>query len=110
MPGTSGCVEHSARGVGAFQDAKSSGRSLAAVMIDLANAFGSVPHAGILYALHWSGRAGAYPELLRLAPCVRTDEGVDNALDPAAGWRLPRLPAVGHHLQSVPEHLVPLVR
>ena len=65
MPGMPGCVEHASRAVGALQDAKSSGRSLVAVMIDLANAFGSVPHAGILYALKWSGLPRDVQELIQ---------------------------------------------
>lgn len=55
MPGLPGCIEHAMRAVGAIRDAKAHGRSLVCVFIDLANAFGSVPHAGVLFVLHWSG-------------------------------------------------------
>ncbi len=43
VPGISGCVEHAALLTAALRDARESGRSLCAVFIDLANAFGSVP-------------------------------------------------------------------
>jgi len=65
MPKMPGCVEHSARGVGALKDAKSSGRKLCAAMIDLANAFGSTPHAGLLFAMFWFGLPTAVQELIQ---------------------------------------------
>ena len=55
MPGVTGTIEHAYRVVGALQNAKSSGRQIVQVFIDLANAFGSVAHGHILFALARAG-------------------------------------------------------
>lgn len=51
LPKLAGCVEHTQTLVDALQDAYRSNRCITAVFIDLKNAYGSVRHALILYAL-----------------------------------------------------------
>ena len=55
MPGVSGCLEHSTLCYEAMRDAKSAKRQICVAWIDLKNAFGSVRHNLIQYALrHYS--------------------------------------------------------
>lgn len=65
MPGTSGCVEHAMRVVGALRDAKTHARSVHAAFIDLANAFGSASHGLIQYALWWNGLPAFVQQLVQ---------------------------------------------
>lgn len=51
MPGVSGCVEHSAVLREALGDARSGSKSICITWVDFANAFGSVKHSLIQYAL-----------------------------------------------------------
>jgi len=51
MPGVTGTIEHAYRVYGALENAKASGRQIVMTFIDLANAFGSVAHSLILFAL-----------------------------------------------------------
>ena len=46
-----GCWEHTSMVWAALKDAHSKGRSLSIIWLDLANAYGSVPHMLILFAL-----------------------------------------------------------
>jgi len=51
IPGFSGCMEHSAMVWDLIQQSRKEEEDLAVVWLDLANAYGSVPHAAIMYAL-----------------------------------------------------------
>lgn len=51
MPGVAGCVEHTAQLQAALTDAKRHHRSICCTWLDAENAFGSVPHNLIQYAL-----------------------------------------------------------
>lgn len=53
LPGFPGCVEHTSMIWHSIQEAKSDKRDLAVVWLDLANAYGSVPHRLIQYALEF---------------------------------------------------------
>ena len=55
MIGLPGYIEHATRVVGALKDARSHQRSITAAFLDLENAFGSVSHVLILWALHRAG-------------------------------------------------------
>lgn len=67
VPGFPGCVEHSAMIWEQIQAAKKNKSDLHVVWLDLANAYGSVPHQLIIYALdffhfpsHVQGLVGDY--------------------------------------------------
>ena len=51
VPGIPGCIEHAFSIWDAIQDAKKDKKDLNAVWLDLANAYGSVPHAILLKAM-----------------------------------------------------------
>ena len=51
VPGIPGCVEHAFSIWNAIQNAKSVKEDLSVIWLDLANAYGSVPHAMIKEAL-----------------------------------------------------------
>ncbi|XP_078679452.1 uncharacterized protein LOC144915086 [Branchiostoma floridae x Branchiostoma belcheri] len=53
VPGFSGCLEHSSMIWHTIQSAKKSRKSLSVVWLDLANAYGSVPHALIKFAMQF---------------------------------------------------------
>ena len=53
LKGISGCPEHIECLKAALKDAKTSGRQIVVTWIDLKNAFGSVSHNLIQFALHW---------------------------------------------------------
>jgi len=53
LPNVAGCIEHTAVLVEALRDARSHKRNIVVNWIDLANAFGSVRHNLILFALDW---------------------------------------------------------
>ena len=53
LAGVSGCVEHTFALLEAIRDAKSSHRQLVITWLDLANAYGSVRHNLIQFALNW---------------------------------------------------------
>ncbi len=53
IPGFPGCVEHSAMIWDTIQTAKSNKQDLAVIWLDLANAYGSVPHSLIRYAMEF---------------------------------------------------------
>ena len=53
IPGFPGCVEHSAMIWDTIQSAKSNKQDLSVIWLDLANAYGSVPHSLIRYALEF---------------------------------------------------------
>ena len=46
-----GCWEHTSMDWAALKDARSKGKPLSIILFDLANAYGSVPHMLILFAL-----------------------------------------------------------
>ena len=51
LPGVAGCVEHSSLTTSALRDAKQAGKSICMSWVDLKNAFGSVRHSLIQFAL-----------------------------------------------------------
>uniref|UniRef100_UPI00358F4A9D uncharacterized protein n=1 Tax=Myxine glutinosa TaxID=7769 RepID=UPI00358F4A9D len=51
IPGSPGCIEHSAMVWQVLQEAKRQRKDVAVVWLDLENAYGSVPHALIRYAM-----------------------------------------------------------
>jgi Reverse transcriptase (RNA-dependent DNA polymerase) len=53
MNGVAGCVEHSSLIFEALKDAKQEYRSICLIMLDFANAYGSVRHNLIQFALNW---------------------------------------------------------
>ena len=53
LPNVAGCIEHSATLTEALRDARKKLRTIVVNWIDLANAFGSVRHNLILFALDW---------------------------------------------------------
>ena len=53
IPGSPGCAEHSAMIWHTIQSAKASKKDLFVIWLDLANAYGSVPHALIKYSLEF---------------------------------------------------------
>ena len=53
LQGVAGCSEHVAALKAALRDSKSSYRQIVVAWIDLKNAFGSVSHNLIQFALHW---------------------------------------------------------
>ncbi len=53
IPGFPGCVEHSAMIWDTIQTAKSNKQDLSVIWLDLANAYGSVPHSLISYAMEF---------------------------------------------------------
>lgn len=62
VPGFPGCIEHSAMIWEQIQSAKRNKSDLRVVWLDLANAYGSVPHQLISYAL----------DFFHIPPCNRT--------------------------------------
>ena len=50
-----GCWEHISMVLAALKEAKSKNLSLATIWLDIANAYGSIPHKLIIFALHWYG-------------------------------------------------------
>ena len=50
-----GCWEHISMVLAALKEAKSKNLSLAAIWLDIANAYGSIPHKLIIFALHQYG-------------------------------------------------------
>ena len=54
-PGVSGCIEHGSLIMTAFADASKSRRSIVCTWVDLANAYGSIRHSFILFALRRYG-------------------------------------------------------
>lgn len=53
VPGFQGCIEHSYMIWETLQEAKKQKKDLSVIWLDLANAYGSVPHKIIEYALHF---------------------------------------------------------
>ena len=49
------CWEHISMVWAALKEAKSKNLSLATIWLDIANAYGSIPHKLIIFALHWYG-------------------------------------------------------
>ena len=48
-----GCWEHISIVWAALKEAKSKNLTLATIWLDIANAYGSIPHKMIIFALHW---------------------------------------------------------
>ena len=53
IPGSPGCIEHSAMIWHTIPSAKASKKDLSVIWLDLANAYGSVPHALIKFSLEF---------------------------------------------------------
>ncbi len=53
LPGISGCIEHTYLLMAALKDAKRSNHTIVVTFIDLANAYGSVNHSLIHFAMSW---------------------------------------------------------
>ena len=53
LPGLSGCIEHTSMLMAALRDAKRANRTIIITWLDLANAYGSVRHNLIHFALSW---------------------------------------------------------
>ena len=53
LPGISGCIEHTSMLMAALRDAKRANRTIIITWLDLANAYGSVRHNLIHFALSW---------------------------------------------------------
>ncbi len=53
LPGLAGCLEHTSMLMAALRDAKRSNRTIIITWLDLANAYGSVRHHLIHFALSW---------------------------------------------------------
>ena len=58
-----GCWEHISMAWAALKEAKSKNLSLAKIWLDIANAYGSIPHKLIIFALH---RYGVSPKWIHL--------------------------------------------
>ena len=58
-----GCWEHISMVCAALKEAKSKNLSLATICFDIANAYGSIPHKLIIFALH---RYGVSPKWIHL--------------------------------------------
>ena len=63
MVGVAGCIEHSTIAAEALKDAKRAQKSICVSWLDLANAFGSVRHSLLLFALRWYGVSNVLIEL-----------------------------------------------
>ena len=64
LAGTPGCLEHTFALLEALQDAKDSYRQIIVAWLDLANAYGSVRHNLIQFALNWYHVPKAVQELI----------------------------------------------
>jgi hypothetical protein len=53
LPGMAGCIEHGTMAAEMFKDAKQRQRQICAIWLDLANAYGSVRHSMVYFALQW---------------------------------------------------------
>ena len=65
LRGISGCSEHASALREAMEDSRRSKRQLAMVWIDLKNAFGSVPHNLIQFALEWYHVPPVFEKIIR---------------------------------------------
>ncbi len=65
IPGFSGCLEHTNMIWNQIQAAKKDGRDLHVVFLDLANAFGSVPHNLLWIAFHYFSMPEAITRLVK---------------------------------------------
>ena len=65
LPDVSGCLEHSSLLSEALRDARAHQRSICISWLDLRNAFGSVRHSLILYALQYYGFPDHFIQLIR---------------------------------------------
>ncbi|RXN17451.1 hypothetical protein ROHU_008023 [Labeo rohita] len=79
IPGFSGCLEHLNMIWNQIQSAKKDGRDLHVVFLDLANAFGSVPHNLLWTAFHYFSVPEVITRLVKsyfqdLQLCLTTDE------------------------------------
>ena len=64
-----GCWEHISMVWAALKEAKSKNLSLAMIWLDIANAYGSIPHKLIIFALFWYGVSPKWIHLIETYYC-----------------------------------------
>jgi hypothetical protein len=65
IPGFPGCLEHAHMIWETIKEAKKSGKRLDVIWLDLANAYGSIPHRALWFALEFFGFPGKVSTILR---------------------------------------------
>ena len=64
LPGIAGCVEHTQALMETLLDAKQNAREIVVAWLDLANAYGSVAHNLVQFALEWYNIPSATRKLI----------------------------------------------
>ena len=95
MPTTPGCVEHQLKLAAILAEAKKKHKSLAVCWLDLANAYGSVHHSLIQFALKHYHAPLQFCQVLEalysgLLAQVNNHNRLGNSSHPPSDWCVPR--------------------
>ena len=94
LPGVPGCLEQYTKLSAAIFEAYKNHRSLTVCWLDLTNAYGSVHHSLIDYALKFHSLPPLHRPQGYLHLCL-----LDNQAHPSPGWCVPGRPSVGRGVQ-----------